>query len=144
MGPIFATARRVLAWLGWEEGEEGRKHALDAIRFLHTFMEDPDASLQDARILLLHHDVSATGSASRIDVLSKEDQLLFQDQATKWEMVKIFFDIEYFHRAWIVQELGLVREAILHTALRPQQLSLADETMGTNDNNLELDSVDWP
>ena len=37
----------------------------------------------------------------------------------EWESVKISFDVEYFHRAWIVQELRLAREAILYTALKP-------------------------
>ncbi|KAK4447264.1 heterokaryon incompatibility protein-domain-containing protein [Podospora aff. communis PSN243] len=119
MGPIFAGARRVLAWVGWEEGEEGRRHTQDAIRFIHFFMGNPDQELREARILLLHHDVSVTGPASRLALLSDDDKRLFEDQATKWEAVKIFFDIEYFHRAWIVQELGLAQEAILYTALKP-------------------------
>ncbi|KAH6847218.1 heterokaryon incompatibility protein-domain-containing protein [Chaetomium sp. MPI-CAGE-AT-0009] len=139
MGAIFATARRVLGWLGWEEGEEGRKHALDAIRFIHSFMDNPGAGLRDARILLLHHNVSVTGSASRLEVLSKEDQVLFENQATKWEAVKIFFEIEYFHRAWIVQELGLAREAILYTALRPR-LPPEVGSPSTEYRDLELDA----
>jgi len=142
MGPIFAGARRVLAWIGWEEGEEGRRHTQDAIRFIHSFMEDPERGLRDARILLLHHDVSVIGPPSRLALLSEDDQRLFEDQAVKWEAVKLFFDIEYFHRAWIVQELGLAQEAILYTALKP-----SDDERCTNpaeDHSLELDFVDWP
>ncbi|KAK3389793.1 heterokaryon incompatibility protein-domain-containing protein [Podospora didyma] len=139
MGAIFKGALRVLAWLGWEEGEEGRQHTLDAIRFIHSFMKDPEAGLRDARILLLHHDVSVTGPASRLAMLSSEDdRRKFEEQAVKWEAVKKFFDTKYFHRAWIVQEVGLAREAILYSALKPPHDS------GHESENLVLDSVDWP
>jgi hypothetical protein len=130
MARIFASARRVLAWLGWERGEEDRRHFLSAIRFIHFFMEDPEAGLRDARILLLHQ-----------DELSEDDQNRFDEQARIWEAVKDFFAIEYFHRTWIVQELGLAREAVLYTALKPA------ENEGGADRNqaaVELDSVDWP
>ncbi|KAK3364348.1 heterokaryon incompatibility protein-domain-containing protein [Lasiosphaeria hispida] len=142
MGRIFAGARRVLAWLGWEEGEEGRQHALTAIRFIHSFMDDPDAALRKARILLLHHDVSVTGPASRLAALSEDDQRQFEEQARKWEAVKIFFDIEYFHRAWIVQELGLARQAILYTA--PKSADAAEVGEDHYHHALELDFIEWP
>lgn len=142
MGPVFAGALRVLAWLGWEEGEEGRRHTLDAIRFIHSFMEEPEEGLRAARILLLHHDVSVTGPASRLALLSEEDRVLFEEQARYWEAVKLFFDIKYFHRAWIVQEVGLAREAILYSALKPpDEPDVWDP--GVEDHSLELDFVDW-
>jgi hypothetical protein len=136
MGSIFKGALRVLAWLGWEEGEQARQHTLNAIRFIHSFMEDPETGLQEARILLLHHDVSMTGPPSRLAMLSEDDRRQFEDQAGKWEAVKFFFETKYFHRAWIVQEVGLAREAILYTALKPPDDS-------ENDNSLVLDSIDW-
>ncbi|KAI1130959.1 heterokaryon incompatibility protein-domain-containing protein [Nemania abortiva] len=139
MGRIFAGARRVLAWLGWEEGEVGRRHMQAAIRFIHFFMENPEAGLREARILL-HHDVA--GPAEGLALLSEEDQCRFEEQARKWKSVKVFFDIEYFHRAWIVQELGLAREAVICTALKP-----ADGDPGGGkaaERALELDVVDWP
>jgi hypothetical protein len=124
MARIFASAHRVLSWLGWEAGEEGRRHTLATIRFIHSFMDDPEAGLRDARILLLHQDELLEGDICR-----------FKDQARVWEAVKEFFDIQYFHRTWIVQELGLAREAILYTALPPAEG--AEQTV-------ELDSIDWP
>ncbi|KAI1167353.1 heterokaryon incompatibility protein-domain-containing protein [Nemania serpens] len=136
MARIFAGARRVLAWLGWEAGEVGRQHMQVAIRFIHSFMEDPEAGLRDARILLHHHDVAAP--AARLALLSEDDRRRFEEQARKWEAIKIFFEIEYFHRTWIVQELGLAREAIMCTALEP-----ADGAESKN-QALELDVVDWP
>ncbi|EJT70773.1 hypothetical protein GGTG_11796 [Gaeumannomyces tritici R3-111a-1] len=143
MARVFASARRVLAWLGWEEGEEGRRHTRDAIRFVHYFMEDPEGRLRDARVLLEHDAVDpddATGAAAaRLAALPRRDRRRYQQQARWWYAIKFFFDIQYFHRTWIVQELGLAREAILYTALWPT--GAAD---GGGSKALELDSVDWP
>ncbi|KAH7130883.1 heterokaryon incompatibility protein-domain-containing protein [Dactylonectria macrodidyma] len=147
MARIYAGARRVLAWLGWEEGEEGRGHTQDAIRFIHSFMEDPEAGLCDARILL-HHDLA--DPAGHLALLSEDDRRRFEEQTRKWEAVKFFFEIEYFHRTWIVQELGLAREAIMYTALKPDDGAEAGEDAGheeaaeSKDRDLELDFVDWP
>ncbi|KAH7317125.1 heterokaryon incompatibility protein-domain-containing protein [Stachybotrys elegans] len=137
MARIFAGARRVLAWLGWEEGHEDRRHMQAAIRFIHSFMQDPEAGLRDAHILL-HDDADPTG---RVALLSEDDQRRFQQQARTWEAIKAFFEIEYFHRTWIVQELGLAREAILCMALKPGDEAAATRTKG---KDLELDSIDWP
>lgn len=151
MGHIFAGARRVLAWLCWEEGEEGRRRRQTAIRFIRAFMDDPDAGLRDARILLAHHDATLTGAAGRLAFLTEDDRRRFEDQARKWDAVKQFFEIEYFHRTWIVQELGLAREAILYTALKPAAGAGAsgdrggpDGAAGHRHHALELDLIDWP
>ncbi|KAI0546045.1 heterokaryon incompatibility protein-domain-containing protein [Xylaria curta] len=132
MARIFAGASRVLAWLGWEEGEADHRHLLAAIRFIHVFMEDPEAGLRDARILLHHHDLG--DPTAHLALLSEDDRCRFGEQARRWEAVKVFFEIEYFHRTWIVQELGLAREAIMCAALKP-----AD----SRDGDFELDLVDW-
>jgi hypothetical protein len=151
MSNIFAGASRVLCWLGWEEGEEGRRHTQDAIRLIHVFMKNPEAGLNDARILLLHHDYQAD-PAEDLGHMSQDDQRKFGEQARKWEGVKKFFEIEYFHRTWIVQELGLARQAILHTARKPTEdevkaldghldgAQMMDESV---DSGLEVDSIDW-
>jgi hypothetical protein len=98
-------------------------------------MRDPEAGLREARILLLHHDV--TGPAGgHLDFLPEDDRRRFQEQAREWEAVKAFFEIEYFHRTWIVQELGLAREAIMYTGLKPAS--------GAADQAVQLDFVDWP
>lgn len=140
MGSIFKGALRVLAWLGWEEGAEGRQHTLDAIRFIHSFMQDPETGLREARILLLHHDVSVTGPPSRLAVLSSEDERRqFEEQAGNWDAVKLFFETKYFHRAWIVQEVGLAQEAILYSALKPPE----NDSEGEDDYKIVLDCVEW-
>ncbi|KAI1187226.1 heterokaryon incompatibility protein-domain-containing protein [Nemania serpens] len=136
MGRIFAGARCVLAWLGWEAGEVGRQHMQVAIRFIHSFMEDPEAGLRDARILLHHNDIAAP--AARLALLSEDDQRRFEEQARKWEAIKVFFEIEYFHRTWIVQELGLARDAMMCAVLKPT------DGAESKDEVLELDVIDWP
>ncbi|KAF1999721.1 hypothetical protein P154DRAFT_212764 [Amniculicola lignicola CBS 123094] len=152
MSFIYAGARRVLSWLGWEEGEEGRRHVQDAIRFIHAFMKDPEAGLSDARVLLLHHDYLADPTED-LAQLSEDDRLRFAEQAPKWEAVKSFFEIEYFHRAWIVQELGLAREALLITALKPADDGAKAGKRASDDQEataedldlaLEVDIIDWP
>jgi hypothetical protein len=147
MARIYASARRVLAWLGWEEGEEGRLHTQSAIRFIHSFMEDPESDLRDARILL-HHDLA--DPARHLALLSEDERRRFEEQLSQWEAVKSFFEIEYFHRTWIVQELGLAREAVMYSALKPADEAKTDKEIGVGeaadrrDSHLELDFVDWP
>jgi hypothetical protein len=124
----------------------------DAIRFIHAFMKDPEAGLCDARVLLLHHDYLADPTED-LAHLSENDRRLFEEQARKWEAVKFFFEIEYFHRAWIVQELGLAREALLITALKPtddraraNKKDSADQEFIAENNDLamEFDVIGWP
>ncbi|CAG7561960.1 unnamed protein product [Fusarium equiseti] len=146
MACIYASARRVLAWLGWEDGEEGRQHTRDAIRFIHSFMKDPVTGLRDARIL--YHDLG--GPARHLAVFLETYRCQFEEQTRKWEAVKFFFEIEYFHRTWIVQELGLARETIMYTALKPTGGAEGDKHTGSKevakgiDGDLVLDSIDWP
>ncbi|EMD89463.1 hypothetical protein COCC4DRAFT_207431 [Bipolaris maydis ATCC 48331] len=150
MSFIYAGASRVLSWLGWETSEVGRFLIQDAIRFIHDFMKDPEAGLCDARILL-HHDYLADPTAN-VAHLSEDDRRRFENQAYKWEAVRFFFEIEYFHRAWIVQELGLARQALLITALKPaDERTKADKgnssghaTTVENENwALDVDTIDW-
>ncbi|KAI1173220.1 heterokaryon incompatibility protein-domain-containing protein [Nemania sp. FL0916] len=157
MGRIFAGARRVLAWLGWEQGQTNRRHMQDAIRFIHVFMEDPEAGLHDARILLHHHQEGVAGTEGGLALVPTDERRRLEEQARKWEDIKVFFETEYFHRTWIVQELGLAREAIMCTALKPaggaettirssRDRSGEDPAERANSKNqaLELDIVDWP
>ena len=150
MSCIYAGARRVLSWLGWEESEEGRRHVQDAIRFIHSFMEDPAAGLSDARILLRHD--SLADASEDLAHFSEDDQRRFNEQARKWQDIKFLFEIEYFHRTWIVQELGLAREAVLLTALKPAVYGAKAgeeraESQGvaarSKDWALEVEVIDW-
>jgi hypothetical protein len=150
MSQIYAGATRVLSWLGWEEGDKGRRITREAMHFIRDFMKDPEAGLHNSRILL-HHDT--TNPADELNDLSEDDRCRFEDQARKWAAVKYFFEIEYFHRAWVVQELGLAREALLVTALKPREkdsvTELADspfEVMIAKKKapRLEVETIDWP
>lgn len=96
-------------------------------------MEDPEAGLRGSQILLRHDPSAASLPGS---TLSNEEQGQFEVQAWKWKCIKMFFEIEYFHRAWIVQELGLTREAIMCAAVKPR----ADDADGI----VALGFLDWP
>ncbi|KAL2123467.1 hypothetical protein VTJ04DRAFT_3922 [Mycothermus thermophilus] len=127
MGRIFERASRVLSWLGWEEeqtGEDTDEDTHTAIRFIRSFMEDPEAGLDEARILLRHSpdEALACDPAKHLAGLMTEDERhRFKEQARKWAAAKTFFDIQYFHRTWIVQELGVAKEAILYRARKPTE-----------------------
>lgn len=94
MGRIFAGASRVLTWLG--DNEKGLTSF--AMQVIRDILEDPGAALHEARILL-HHDDSKDN-----DRLEKDEYQRYQTQVQRWAAIKAFFDIEYFHRTWIVQE----------------------------------------
>jgi hypothetical protein len=151
MSLIYAGATRVLSWLGWEEGREGRRLTQEAMHFIAAFMQDPEAGLRDSRILLLHHD-DMVGPSEELESLSVDERRQYEDQSRKWAAVKYFFEIEYFHRAWVVQELGLAREALLITAVKPNGDEVmpekADSPMQVMTKNksggLEVESLGWP
>lgn len=104
MGYIYENAEHVLCWLGpfaekdHEDVEAREPKARLAIEFLREFNQKPDEFLQAARQELHCED----------DVEDTESSLL-----DSWLAVKELFDIEYFHRAWIIQEVGLARHARL-------------------------------
>ncbi|KAI1878374.1 uncharacterized protein JN550_000556 [Neoarthrinium moseri] len=98
MGAIFHGAQQVLCWLGgFKNPELEEPAALIAIGFLRQFNTDPAGELRKVQEYL-HHDVK-----------SQADDLIHMS----WLGIKILFDIEYFHRAWIIQEVGLAHRAIL-------------------------------
>lgn len=142
MAKIFAGAQRVLAWLGWEKDQDDRQRTRFAMRFIHSFMDDPEGGLRLARILLLNDGVNPS---RRRSLLTEEDQRQYDEQAEKWDTIKSFFEIEYFHRTWIVQELGLAREAMLYTALEPGSRTNAghDAESEVSPLAVELDFIDW-
>ncbi|KAH8177637.1 heterokaryon incompatibility protein (HET) domain-containing protein [Sarocladium implicatum] len=170
MSQIYAGADRVLAWLGWDN-DEGSP-ITRAIRLIHSFVQEPEKSLHDARVLLQHNHhghEGESGTGSEADVgrqkdlegkgeadKEKEDsnpwplktsrsylQQQYEDQLSKWNTIKYFFDVEYFHRTWIVQELGLAREAVLCTAREPQKLG-TDSYQDRDCVPLDIVSITWP
>ncbi|KAE9376013.1 HET domain protein [Stipitochalara longipes BDJ] len=98
MGAVYGNAKYVLCWLGPfndQDGDEESRARL-AIRFLRGFNDNPDGYLQAARDHL----------HSGEDIEETSGQLL-----KSWLAIKVLFDLEYFHRAWIIQEVGLAQHA---------------------------------
>ena len=98
MGTIYSKAKHVLCWLGpfHEEDEDAESRARLAISFLRTFNENPNEHLQVARQHLHAEDDTADADKPLLNA---------------WLAVKELFDLEYFHRAWIIQEVGLAHHA---------------------------------
>lgn len=98
MGQIYGRAQHVLCWLGPFTGNcvNEKKTALLAIHFLREFNKSP-------------HDCLL---AAREHFHSCDDLIDSNDASTKsWLAIKQLFDFEYFHRAWIIQEVGLALRA---------------------------------
>lgn len=99
MGAVYGKAEQVLCWLGpFNDQEDGKSKAFLAIRFLKTFNENPHQHLRAAQQHFHFGDDKADTSGP---ILSS------------WLAIKGLFDLEYFHRAWIIQEVGLAHRARL-------------------------------
>ena len=98
MGAIYAKAELVLGWLGPFDGqdENAESRARLAIDFLRRFNENQQEYLREAR----EHFHSGEQTVDT-------DGPLLQS----WLAIKELFDLEYFHRAWIIQEVGLAQKA---------------------------------
>ena len=99
MGAVYSKAEHVLCWLGPFNGQEdGEFRARLAIRFLREFNDKPHEYLRAAHQHLHFGDDMAETDGALLD---------------SWLAIKELFDLEYFHRAWIIQEVGLARHARL-------------------------------
>lgn len=136
MGTIYSKAEHVLCWIGPFDirDEKAESRALLAIQFLREFNKSPQEYLELGR-QHFHSviDVSDTGWP----VLDS------------WLAIKELFDLEYFHRAWIIQEVGLARHARLFWGKQELWLdwtevavfcSFMDANGATVINHLELKS----
>ncbi len=99
MGAVYGTAEHVLCWLGAfpEEGGAETK-AKHIISFLRRFNSNPREHLRAAH-QHLHFGEDVAETADNVALLDS------------WLGIKQLFDIEYFHRAWIIQEVGLAQKA---------------------------------
>jgi hypothetical protein len=99
MGALYGKAEHVLCWLGSfnDDQKNAESRARLAIRFLREFNEKPYEHLRAAHQHLHFGD----------DVTEDTDGALLNS----WLAIKELFDLEYFHRAWIIQEVGLARHA---------------------------------
>lgn len=100
MGSIFQNAVQVLCWLGaFQNPSMDEQVARIAIDTLSQFNKDQYGELKKIQGLL--HDAK--------DITDETERELMR----AWRAIKIFFDLEYFHRAWIIQEIGLARVAVM-------------------------------
>lgn len=101
MGDVFRNAQIVLAWLGSfkDPDDNGEMTARLAIGFLRVFNSNPQAQLQEAQ--------------QHLHVNGKTEYDKASSSYGSWLAVKVLFDLDYFHRAWIIQEVGLGRQARL-------------------------------
>lgn len=116
MGDIYANAEHVLCWLGpfdsQDENAETRAHL--AIEFLKRFNEKPQQYLREAREFFHAED--------DVDGVEDPDTPLLRS----WLAIKELFDLEYFHRAWIIQEVGLAQHARFFWGSRDMWLEWAE------------------
>lgn len=95
MGRIFKSARRVLVWLGPDiDGE-----AEDNFALLREVCDVVTNSLEKY------------GSHSAIPDVPPED--LYQYNGLRWISLARMFDLPWFTRLWIIQEVGLARHALM-------------------------------
>jgi len=99
MGAVYGKAAHVLCWLGsFDDQEDAEARARLAISFLRRFNDNQQEYLRAAHQHLHFGDDTADTDGALLD---------------SWLAIKELFDLEYFHRAWIIQEVGLARHARL-------------------------------
>jgi hypothetical protein len=97
MGLVYSNAECVLCWLGpFNESEDGEATARLAIQFLRNVTSQPEEHLRTV------HDHLHSGEDT-----SNTDAMIL----APWRAIKELFDLKYFHRTWIIQEVGLARLA---------------------------------
>lgn len=102
MGHVFGNAERVLCWLGafnppLVDEATGRL----AVDFIKKFNANPDKELRLAH-QHFHFGEEGDGEYDENGIIPRT-----------WRAIKAMFDIEYFHRVWIIQEVGLAQIARL-------------------------------
>jgi Heterokaryon incompatibility protein (HET) len=99
MGAVFSNAKSVLCWLGgFNQLGDGESTARLAIEFLRCVNSQSKEYLRTAHKHQHFGDDTGNTKATML---------------APWLAIKEFFDLKYFHRAWIIQEVGLARHARL-------------------------------
>ncbi|KIW32288.1 uncharacterized protein PV07_03846 [Cladophialophora immunda] len=96
MGRIYASAARVLVWIGPDLNQEAKE----------CF-----SLIQDTAIFLAEM-VSDYGDVNVFPPVTRENGKICSDMR-KWDMVRRLMDSEWFSRVWVLQEVGLARSAVL-------------------------------
>ena len=120
MGRIYRSAARTLSWLG--ESTPFSSIAMGALdemaREIVSNREgtDPTGWMNDEQSHLWSNDCQAT-------TCKMHENLLFTTTNHVWNCIMEFFDLTYWGRAWIFQELCLAREISLWCGHKALQLS---------------------
>lgn len=96
MGEIYASATRVLIWLGPDHDQEAHE--------CFKLIKDTTATLTDM--------ISKYGDVSLIPQISSKNSSICSDPQ-KWDVVQRLMKLEWFSRVWCLQEAGLARSAVL-------------------------------
>jgi hypothetical protein len=112
MGAVYSQAKRVLCWLGpfksldnghvdhQKEHTAAESSARLAFSFIRRFNRKPHEYILAARQHVhAGHDMA--------------DETTARPLLSSWLAIKELFDVEYFHRTWIIQEMGLAAHARL-------------------------------
>lgn len=105
MGQIYRSASKVLAWLGEGGIEEG---AIPLIQSISRRAIEYDGVLTDLPPVYYGYE-SVPGPLN-----SKSPQITDLEQPRALAVLKSFFDLPWFHRRWIIQEIVLNAESYLH------------------------------
>ncbi|KAK3904750.1 heterokaryon incompatibility protein-domain-containing protein [Staphylotrichum tortipilum] len=102
MRNIYQQAKRVLVWLGLDERDQASTAFAAVCDVVRAWRPDGDR-------------LSFASYASRLEPMS-EDELASVRAAVDqgaWEALRALFEMNYFRRFWIIQELALGRSAVL-------------------------------
>ncbi|EUC36133.1 hypothetical protein COCCADRAFT_88898, partial [Bipolaris zeicola 26-R-13] len=101
MGVIYWKATRVLVWLGEEDNSAKQVSAAKAFEFIRRCSNFKEAAANNR----LGHPTAMPEDIEDIQG-SKE--------TVSWESVRRLFTRDWFTRVWVVQELGLARDATFY------------------------------
>lgn len=96
MGEIYASAQRVLIWMGEDQAGEA---------------EECFALIQDTNTFLMGQ-LSLVKDVADIPFITHRNGSICADPR-KWNTVRHLMDSEWFTRVWVLQEVGLARAAVI-------------------------------
>lgn len=96
---IYSSAQNILGWIGPDPGS-----AELAVDFMRKFNREPDVYIRSAKTLL------ALGEEKKVEGNLEPGWRI-------WMAIKELFEQQFFHRVWIIQELGLAKQALLYYGL---------------------------
>ncbi|ORY05810.1 heterokaryon incompatibility protein-domain-containing protein [Clohesyomyces aquaticus] len=102
MGHIYWRAIQVTVWIGEDIEEDVKLGAHAAVRLMRSCIQEYEA------IVSLYRD------ANKIPRIGSDAVPSGSDERWAWEALRRLLNRPYFKRVWVVQEVGLAREAIFY------------------------------